>query len=339
MYLVHSDKQSLFEIEYIEKLLLSKINQITKITIEEFKNKNINENIIIYYSDSEKEVSDEIKLFLKNFKNNYFLIHISDESLIHDLSIYKNAIYTFRGYYSPNINTKKCFTVPIGFQSGYLKNKEIDIKNKNIIWSFFGQFYNDRKNMLQDLVGIKPNIYYKIDSFMDNNAIEVKYLEKIYSETIFAPCPNGFSNPDTFRIMEVLENGCIPIVKKFVFIDYFKFVFGNHPFIVVNRWKDSKEIIKKYLNKPEELENKQLEVSNWYKVFKENLSRDVQSVIEENNFNLISQQKKYQKEGYLNLLVLFNFYYYFKLRKNKYFIKVNKIIYKLKKQLRIVLNG
>ena len=118
MYLVHSDKQSLFEIEYIEKLLLSKLNQITKITIEEFKNKDINENIIIYYSDSEKTVSDEIKLFLKNFKNNYFLIHISDESLIHDLSIYKNAIYIFRGYYSPNINTKKCFTVPIGFQSG-----------------------------------------------------------------------------------------------------------------------------------------------------------------------------------------------------------------------------
>ena len=36
MYLVHSDKQSPFEIEYIEKLLLSKLNQITKITIEEF---------------------------------------------------------------------------------------------------------------------------------------------------------------------------------------------------------------------------------------------------------------------------------------------------------------
>ena len=32
-----------------------------KITLEDFKNKNINENIIIYYSDSEKEISDDIR--------------------------------------------------------------------------------------------------------------------------------------------------------------------------------------------------------------------------------------------------------------------------------------
>ena len=65
MYFVYSGKQNLFEIEYIEEVLLSKVSNVKKITLEDFKNKNINENIIIYYSDSEKEISDDIRFFLK----------------------------------------------------------------------------------------------------------------------------------------------------------------------------------------------------------------------------------------------------------------------------------
>ena len=334
MYFVYSDKQNLFEIEYIEEILLSRVSNVKKITIENFKNKNINENIIIYYSDSEKEISDEIRLFLKNFNNNYFLIHISDEALTHDLSVYKNADYIFRGYYNPFISTKKCFTIPIGFQSGFLTRNNFEIKKRNIVWSFFGQFYSDRVNMLNNLISIKPNIFYKLDTFMNKDALGVKCLEKCYSNTIFAPCPNGFSNPDSFRIMEVLENGCIPIVKKFVFIDYFKFVFGDHPFILVNKWEDAEKIINNYLSNPEKLKNKQLEIENWYKIFKDKLSGDIKGIIEDENLNLISQQKIYQKKGHLNLLVLFNYYYYFILRKKSYFIKISKTIYKAKEKIK-----
>ena len=136
MYFVYSGKQNLFEIEYIEEVLLSKVSNVKKITLEDFKNKNINENIIIYYSDSEKEISDDIRFFLKNFNNNYFLIHISDEALTHDLSVYKNANYIFRGYYNPFISPKKCFTIPIGFQSGFLTRDNFEIKKE--IW--FGLF-------------------------------------------------------------------------------------------------------------------------------------------------------------------------------------------------------
>ena len=134
--------------------------------------------------------------------------------------------------------------------------------------------------------------------------------------------------------MEVLENGCIPIVKKFVFIDYFKFVFGDHPFILVNKWEDAEKIINNYLSNPEKLKNKQLEIENWYKIFKDKLSGDIKGIIEDENLNLISQQKIYQKKGHLNLLVLFNYYYYFILRKKSYFIKISKTIYKAKEKIK-----
>ena len=63
---------------------------------------------------------------------------------------------------------------------------------------------------------------------------------KIYSNTKFAPCPFGYVNPDTFRIMESLESGCIPIVLKFRSLDYYQNIFGDHPFILVNDWTEAK---------------------------------------------------------------------------------------------------
>ena len=70
----------------------------------------------------------------------------------------------------------------------------------------------------------------------------------------FPPCPYGYLNPDSFRIMESLESGCIPIVQKFLFIDYYKLIFGDHPFIVLNKWKSVEKEITNLLSNPKALE-------------------------------------------------------------------------------------
>ena len=41
-------------------------------------------------------MSKEIKTFAKKLDRRYYLIHISDEMLMSDYSIYKKAIYIFR---------------------------------------------------------------------------------------------------------------------------------------------------------------------------------------------------------------------------------------------------
>ena len=81
----------------------------------------------------------------------------------------------------------------------------------------------------------------------------------------------------------------------------------------INR-EDTEKIINNYLSNPEKLKNKQLEIENWYKIFKDKLSRDVKGIIEDGNINLISQQNIYQKRP-SNSFVLFNYYYYFILRR------------------------
>ena len=110
---------------------------------------------------------------------------------------------------------------------------------------------------------------------------------------MFAPCPFGYINPDTFRIMEVLEGGCVPIVQKMLFIDYYKYIFGDHPFIVVKNWKEINKII---IITPQILiaSKKQKEVFDWYKNFKIELSKDTENILLNNSDNLDSKQFSYQ---------------------------------------------
>ena len=42
----------------------------------------------------------------------------------------------------------------------------------------------------------------------------VQEMSEILSSTKFIPCPNGFFHPETYRLYEALECGCIPIVEN-----------------------------------------------------------------------------------------------------------------------------
>ncbi len=64
---------------------------------------------------------------------------------------------------------------------------------------------------------------------------------EILSQTEFIPCPNGFVHPETYRVYEALECGCIPIVENAY--KYYDRLFPNNPFIKIDKWKEAKEII------------------------------------------------------------------------------------------------
>ena len=100
--------------------------------------------------------------------------------------------------------------------------------------------------MLNNLLNFKPSFLHVTEKFMSDNSIPSMKAKEIYMGSWFAPCPFGYINPDTFRIMEVLEAGCIPIVQKMPFIDYYKYIFGDHPFIVIKNWKEINKIISNY---------------------------------------------------------------------------------------------
>lgn len=344
MILLYSKNQSIFEFEYIKNLLLNYISIEKELIIEKISDKQdevfFNNHLIFVFSPGDKNILEAVTSFIKNGKFSYSLIHLSDETLNDEISLYKDAKIILRNYFNPFIFTKNTFTIPLGFQTGFLMNHNFEKEDfkRNYVWSFAGQIYTNRKNMIEELQFTNKYFLHQTTSFNSDDSLNSKILKKIYLDSIFAPCPYGFINPDTFRIMEVLESGCIPIVQKYFNLDYFKIIFGNHPFIIVNDWNEAKDSIQYFLDNPEQLLAKQIEVHQWYKLFKINLQNDVKNLFDDNTENLSSIQFKYQKNKLLHLKTYIKFYVNFKIKNKNIYIKFSKSIYKIKRIIKNFLN-
>ena len=338
MIIIRSKKQSKFEQNFIENFLIDKVDknifvdpkQYFKLGLESIKNK----ELLIIYQPGNEDIYIEVNDFLKKLNSNYILIHLSDETLEGKNLHYKNAKVILRSYFDPFSNNKNIFTIPVGYQNGFENTTEFNVQKhmkRKFVWSFFGQIYSTRENMIKELENIKPNYLHRTSSFMSSDIVSPEEIKTVYENSIFSPCPYGYLNPDSFRIMESLESGCIPIVQKFLFIDYYKLIFGDHPFIVLNKWKSVEKEITNLLSNPKALEKKQEEVWKWYKNFKIDLKRDILSIYKGETEELKSKQFIYQKNFLTIFLIKIAFFYWFIIRKNSIFIKINRLLYKYKK--------
>ena len=72
--------------------------------------------------------------------------------------------------------------------------------------------------------------------------------------SIFVPCPTGM-NPETFRMYEALECGCIPIVLKTQQNEaWFTWVSGHIPLLNIRTWDEAVRMMITLLSKPDTLE-------------------------------------------------------------------------------------
>ena len=100
-------------------------------------------------------------------------------------------------------------------------------------------------------------------------------MSEIISSTEFMPCPNGFFHPETYRLYEALQCGCIPIVENAY--KYYDRLFPNNPFIKVGKWTDAKAIIKSW--NESQIKEKQGECNSWWSSYKIELQEMVKNKI------------------------------------------------------------
>lgn len=274
--------------------------------------KKINNNLIIY-SDAGADEKDnlEAEAVQKRIKN-HILIHLSDESCAAPNELYLKASKVLRPYFFPGL--KNVYTIPLGFQSGYAV-QNCEIYDKEFSWAFVGQIKNHRKKMLDVFAEIPKHYIYKTDKWKDPKALSSYDVKTVYSKTWFVPCPFGNINPDSFRVMEALEAGSVPVVVKFLGVDYFKFIYGDHPFIVGRNWEECASKIRLLMDDPIKLNIKNDEVRSWYMKFKKDLKYDVFCIINEDKPNLVSMQFEYQKKAGLLTKFFFNLYFKTRIRK------------------------
>ena len=122
--------------------------------------------------------------------------------------------------------------------------------------------------MLFQFSDIEPFFCHKTEKF-DVKIISVDEMSKILSSTVFVPCPNGFVHPETYRLYEALECGCIPIVENAY--RYYDRLFPENPFLKIDKWMETKPAVKEWGTA--QIKKKQEECMTWWAQHKNQLQQ------------------------------------------------------------------
>ncbi len=241
-------------------------------TIDNAENLKKGDIVIIVDSNPEKKI--EFYNALKLVCSKIFLFHLGDESGTSDLSkIYKNCNYVWRTFCSNKyFKNNKVSCIPIGYKSGLIDK---NINTRKYKWAFTGTPHkSSRHDLLFQFSDIKPFFCHKTQKF-DEKIISVDEMSKVLSSTEFIPCPNGFFHPETYRLYEALQCGCIPIVEDTY--KYYDRLFPNNPFIKVGKWVDAKSIMQNW--EKDQIQKKQTECRNWWNNYKIDLQEMIKNKV------------------------------------------------------------
>jgi len=235
---------------------------------------NLEKNDVLIIVDSSVEKKIELYKKLNLICSKVFLIHLGDESASHDLSlIYKNCNHVWRTFCSNRFfNNKSVSCLPLGYKSG-ITDKKLD--KREYKWAFVGTPHkSSRHDLIFQFSNLKPFFSHKTKKF-NEKIISVDEMNNVFSSTQFIPCPNGFVHPETYRLYEALECGCIPIVENAY--QYYDRLFPNNPFLKVDKWSDAKSILSEWDN--DKIENKRKECLNWWINYQNELQEEIKNKI------------------------------------------------------------
>ena len=274
--------QTTFEFEYTTEVLFKNFEQNR--IFDDGKLSTVLDNSVIIYSNNSNNICEEFNNYLNKFvENNYkfYLLHFSNEDLKHNCEYYSKAKHVFRNYYDSNIVNSNVTFIPLGVKSGFINKNNINSTIKEYEFSFIGQPKSDRQELLSVMEQMENVFIHKTNSWNCPTSLNQNECISIYNKTKFVPCPMGWIHPDSFRIMECLESGSIPILKKYDNLEYFNKVWGDSPLPIVNSWD---EIKKYYMMDDEKYNQLQNELVKWYFDFKLNLSNKIYNIITNGTF-------------------------------------------------------
>ena len=246
-----------------------------KYTIIDSK-KDIEKDDVLIIVDSSVEEKSQLYSELSLLCSKIFLFHLGDEFGFYNLlPVYDVCNYVWRPFCSSKyFNNHKVKCIPLGYKSGVLNKMKSIRKYK---WAFTGTPHkSSRHDLLFQLSTIKPFFCHKTEKF-DKKNISVEEMNDVLSSTEFIPCPYGFFHPESYRVYEALECGCIPIVEEAY--QYYDRLFPNNPFIKINKWKDAKSIIKGWDNN--QIKKKREECILWWDEKKNEIQDHVNSEIKD----------------------------------------------------------
>ena len=209
------------------------------------------------------------------------LVHLSDEAFRDDTLAYRYCETVLRNYHSEilAVSTGIHF-FPLGYKAGFARpNPERRPASKRrYLWSFAGDAKkSSRGPMLEAMKSLPRGFLHLTQGFGSGDSLSTGDYRALLDDSIFVPCPGGWSNLESFRVYEALEAGAIPIVERRPAFDYFTALLGAHPIPTVGSWNEAVRLVKGL--SPEVMESLGALCYDWWCEYKRRLKTDLSAIV------------------------------------------------------------
>ena len=236
---------------------------------------------IIIYSGIQREPKTELLDVVQDgARSPRVLFHLSDEKLRHRNRVYSEFDLVVRNYFDPRLAWRKNVVFfPLGWTDAFGGDLVRLDAPKTYLWSFCGAKKVSREKLVDAFSSLAGGFLHLTSGWNSDDQLAPTKVKNVYSESTFVLCPAGNAHFDTFRIMEALQAGAIPVVVKFLGRDFAKYTFGEHPFLVANSWQDAAKIIQKASASPSQLQEWRASVRAWYLAYVAGLEKKVRQIL------------------------------------------------------------
>lgn len=236
----------------------------------------------------------------------YGIISIIDENLENYMgyATSNNCKFIIRGYFHPHINSllaslgmsHKLLHLYPGVSDAFFKeSRSIKIASMpSHTWCFAGENKPSRKTFLDEFHGMPGGkVLLTNEGFQSDEkkktALTTHEYCSLLKRSIFAPCPTGWVNIETYRFYEALHAGCIPVVLRNACpekseLSYWdtKFLPSQPlPFIQAKSWKEARKMCEKTLTDNSALKRRQ-ECQLFWSCLREHWKSEIGKILEEN---------------------------------------------------------
>ena len=209
----------------------------------------------------------------------YGVISISDENLENYMgyATSNNCKFVIRGYFHHHLNAllgslgmgHKLLHIYPGVSDAFFKELSSIQPPPELsqTWFFAGENKPTRRSFLENFYGLNGGkVLLTSEGFQEDDKKKTALTTHDYCNflrgSIFAPCPTGWVNIDTYRFYESLHAGCIPVVLKNACpekseLSYWEAKFQPSqplPFVQAKNWKEARKLCEEMLANDSALE-------------------------------------------------------------------------------------
>jgi hypothetical protein len=243
------------------------------------------------------EVNLDLIRAIKSCGNSMILYHMGDELANKNIEAYLECDLIVRNYYFSRILSdsrfkEKILWAPNGFRTGVGPRAVSDLKNaadRGCIAAFLGWLnnsnsYQNERNSFVEAAKLCGEKLFVLASNGFSGGYNVGLYSAVMEDSIFAPCPAG-NSPETIRLYDALELGCIPISLPHAFLtseDALASI-GSVPFPILSSWAELPSFLDRIksvaISNPDEIASLQAKTIRWWSSYKQFIQNKISSRI------------------------------------------------------------